>query len=127
MSETEQKKVLAVVYDPNIGRAINRILPKEEFSVEIAMSLEEARSKIKELLAIDVVITDWTQVNGAEVAKAAQEKGVEKIIIMDGGFPQKRELLEGLRESGINIIPKPFNKEELINAVRGEVAKTTEI
>jgi DNA-binding response OmpR family regulator len=129
MSETEQRKVLAVVYDPAIGKAISRILGTRGYAVEVLESKTDASAKVREMLSnvlADVVITDWTQVDGEEVAKAAKQKGVERVIIMNGGLIGQKKS-EELEKSGISIIPKVFGKEELINAVRGGVAKTAEI
>jgi len=120
MSEKAEKIVLGVVYDPIIGKMINRILEKE-FTVEIAGTLEEAREKINEL-QLNAVITDWTQVNGPEVIKSAKEKGVRKIIVMNGGLINDREL-EELEKTGVDVIPKPFEAEELINTIRGEISE----
>jgi DNA-binding response OmpR family regulator len=120
MSEKAEKIVLGVVYDPIIGKMINRIL-KKEFTVEIAGTLEEAREKINEL-QLNAVITDWTRVNGPEVIKSAKEKGVRKIIVINGGLINKREL-EELKKTDVDILPKPFELKELIAAVRGEISE----
>ena len=115
----QQKKALGVVYDHTIGRVINRIL-KGKFEVEIVTSLEEAHEKINGHLA---VITDWTEVDGREVVKISQERGIKKIIIMNGGLMKDDEIMT-LKESGVDIIPKPFDQQDLINAIRGKIAET---
>ena len=119
MSEPTEKTVLGVLYDPLTGRILKRIL--KEFTVEIAETLEEAREKINEL-QLNAVITDWTRVNGPEVIKSAKEKGVRKIIVINGGLINDKELKE-LEKTGVDVVPKPFGIAELINAVRGEVSE----
>lgn len=120
MPENQKKTILAVVYDPCLGRILHRIL-KKDFNVEIKNTLEEARQKINET-QLNTVITDWTRVNGPEVIKCAQEKGIKKIVVMNGGLIEEKEEKK-LEESEIDIISKPFEKNELINLLRKKISK----
>jgi DNA-binding response OmpR family regulator len=124
MPETEPKTVLAVAYNPALGRMIKELLLGENFAVEVTESLEEARERINGA-PLRAVITDWTRVNGLEVIKYAREKMVETIIVMNGGLISD-EQLEQLEETGVDVIDKPFDIEDLINLVRREAIKTTE-
>ena len=121
MSEAIGKNILAIVHYDAIGRTLERIFERSGCAIEVIESAvdasEEVRDRLGELLA-DVVITDWSGVNGAGIVKVAQEKGVKTIIIMDGGL-MKDEEREKFRKSGAaDIVPKPFDVEKLIDLVK---------
>ena len=131
MSETTKKTVLGVVYDPMIGKILKRILNKIGYHTDIieseADASEEVRKRAEQALP-DILITDWTQVNGKEViqtvkeviGKILKETGEEKKVdkyVINGGLIEAIEL----EKLGAKNIPKPFSREELINALRGNV------
>lgn len=120
MTEGEKKqKVLVVVYDNLTERTVRRALNGME--VDGANSFEAAQNKIKNG-TYDAVLTDWSQVNGEEIAKLAHNQGVKIIAILNGGHPtftpDKQDELLGL---GISVIPKPFKINQLINLVKGKI------
>jgi len=115
----ENKCVLLVTYDSPVGKAVKRVLANAGIpDAKIVETFEDACARINSLLP-DVVITDWTNVNGAGVIEAARDKNIGNIIVIDGGLAPREELLA----SGINVVSKPFTPAEIIAAVRREVEK----
>lgn len=114
------RKVLAVVYDPITAKTLRRSLIGQEGikEIEIATTFEEARDRLSQTLP-DIVIADWSRVNGGEVAKIAKERGVPNVIIIDGG-----ERAGEIAAVGADRVTKPWDMADLMSAVRKKAATT---
>lgn len=114
----EQQTALVVTYDKAIGSIMTRILTRAGIDdIKIAQNVDEARANIYRQFP-NFVITDWTQVKGAEVVEAAKNNKIPNIIVMSGGLAPFAEL----KASGVEILEKPFDPREVIALIRGKIA-----
>ncbi len=112
MSEKSPKNVLFVCYDSSVGKLAKRILREDNHAVEIIHTekpaMEQVRESLDKLLA-DVVVTDWTRVDGSAVIAMSTVMGVKNIIVMNGDSDEGGAEIRRLNEDGmVKVIKKPF-------------------
>ena len=69
-----------------------------------------------DLLFTDVVLPDG--MNGAEVAKAAEELRPGLKVLFASGYTKEALIYQGRLESGVTLLPKPYRKRDLAEAIR---------
>jgi PAS domain S-box-containing protein len=69
-----------------------------------------------DLLFTDVVLPDG--MNGAEVARAAEELRPGLRVLFASGYTQEALVHQGRLEPGVTLLPKPYRKHDLAQAIR---------
>ncbi len=112
---------IMIVDDARFMRVMLKdILSKEEY--EVVAQLEngiQAMEQYKELKP-DLVIMDITmpQMDGISALKEIREIDPEAKVIMCSAMAQKNKVKEALKMGAKDFIVKPFQKEQLLKAVR---------
>lgn len=121
MAKRSDKLKIAVVDDSDFARkTVVEILESEGFNVVgTASSAEEGISLSAtteaNLFLIDIVMPERS---GLEMAKLLSEKSMGSVsIIMMSSLNMEKIIIESLSSGAIDFIPKPFTKEQLIQAV----------
>ncbi|MCO4792987.1 MAG: response regulator [Bacteriovoracaceae bacterium] len=116
----KEKLRVVVVDDSEFSRQSTvEILNEDGFSVIGSFgSAEEVLSFLRtgeaDLYLIDVVMPDMS---GIELAKEVSGMLMETYIIMMSSLNTESIVIESISNGAIDFLPKPFEKEDLLNAV----------
>jgi len=121
---TVAPSVLVVDDEKTVCNSCKKILTREGYNVEVAMSGEEALSKVKGN-DFDVLVTDWKmpQLDGMEVAKRIKKENPNIAVVMITGYPSVETSIQALRSGISDYVPKPFTPTELSDAMIRALAK----
>ena len=124
MTEPIQKEVLVVEDDAAIRRLVTMVLKREGYSVDIAADGLEAVLKLG-VREYDVIILDLMMPNldGFTFLAAIDENQPERlqtIIVTSAASPAV--IRARLANTPFRLLPKPFELEDLVEAVRACVA-----
>lgn len=116
--------VLVVDDENTVCNSCRKILTREGYNVEVALSGEEALNKVKGN-GFDVLITDWKmpEIDGIEVAKRIKKENPDIAVVMITGYPSVESSIQAIRSGVSDYVPKPFTPEELSDAVVRALAK----
>jgi DNA-binding response OmpR family regulator len=106
--------VLVIDDEAAVNNNIRKILSKKGFSVDQAMTKEEAIQKI-EAKAYRLVLLDLKipGVQGLELLHAIREKSPETLVIIITGYASIETAKESARLGAVDYLPKPFTPEEI--------------
>ena len=107
-------KILVVDDELVICKSIEKIMAKEEHSVEYVLNAQDAI----ELLAkkeFDVVVTDLKMplVSGMDLVKVMQERWPDIPVVMITGYATVSTAVQALQLGAFDYIPKPFTPDEM--------------
>jgi CheY-like chemotaxis protein len=112
--------VLVVEDNPGMRRIVLRQLRELGYRVldcdRAAAALEILQRESVDLLFSDIVMPGG--LDGVELARIAQERWPALKIVLTSGFPQARVEGNGGLPGGLNLLSKPYHKEELAAALR---------
>lgn len=116
--------VLVVDDEKTVCNSCKKILTREGYNVDVALSGEEALSKVKGN-EFDVLITDWKmpQLDGIEVAKRIKKENPNIAVVMITGYPSVETSIQAMRSGISDYVPKPFTPAELSDAMIRALAK----
>jgi DNA-binding NtrC family response regulator len=116
--------VLVVDDERTVCNSCKKILTREGYNVDVALSGEEALSKVKGN-EFDVLITDWKmpQLDGIEVAKRIKKENPNIAVVMITGYPSVETSIKAMRSGISDYVPKPFTPAELSDAMIRALAK----
>jgi two-component system KDP operon response regulator KdpE len=128
MNKTKQRRLLLADNTSDYRRSLHSFLELEDYQVEEAASVEEAKEKLEsvpvDLALVDLRLTtdeDDYDISGLAVAKKAAERGIPCIIIT--AFPSVEATRLALRSRGIepplalDFIPKASGPHAVLNAI----------
>ncbi len=112
-------KILIVDDEPDICKALEFLLKKEDYSVVSVNSGEDAVDKIRRE-NFDVVITDLKmgKVDGMAVLEKARELSPDTSVIIMTAFASIESAVEAMKKGAVDYIVKPFLNEEIKLTVR---------
>jgi len=116
----KKRTVLFVDDEPNILKAVQRLLRQEEMDVLCASTGEEALEGLGQTPA-QVVVTDqrMPQMSGVDLLSAVRERYPEIIRMMMTGFTEIKVAVEAINQGEIyRLITKPWNDDELRATLR---------
>ncbi|OPX54926.1 DNA-binding transcriptional response regulator, NtrC family, contains REC, AAA-type ATPase, and a Fis-type DNA-binding domains [Oceanospirillum multiglobuliferum] len=106
---------ILVVEDEDIIRsALKRLLERHQFEVQEAASVDEALSRFK-LKDFDLIISDLRlpKTPGTDLIKLAE--GIPVLIMTS--YASLRSAVDSMKMGAVDYIAKPFDHEEMLNAV----------
>ena len=110
-----QKVTILVVDDElPVCKSISSALTTEQYTVDMALSAEEALRKEEES-QYDVIVTDLMMpgLSGMDLLKRLKEKRSDARIIMITGYPSIKSAVLSIKLGAFDYIPKPFTPSEL--------------
>jgi len=112
-------KILVVDDEPDICRALEFLLKRENYDVTTVNSGEDAIKKLKEE-SFDVVISDLKmgRVDGMAVLEKARELSPDTAVIIMTAFASIESAVDAMKKSAVDYIVKPFLNEEIKLTVR---------
>ncbi|MEK6580954.1 MAG: sigma-54 dependent transcriptional regulator, partial [Nitrospirota bacterium] len=112
-------KILIVDDEPDICKALEFLLKREDYSVSAVHSGEDAIKKIKEE-SFDVVITDLKmgRVDGMTVLEKAKEMSPDTAVIIMTAFASIESAVDAMKRGAVDYIVKPFLNEEIRLTIR---------
>jgi len=116
----KKRTVLFVDDEPNILKAVQRLLRQEEMEGLCASTGEEALEILGQTPA-QVVVTDqrMPQMSGVDLLSAVRERHPEIIRMMMTGFTEIKVAVEAINQGEIyRLITKPWNDDELRATLR---------
>jgi DNA-binding NtrC family response regulator len=118
------RNVLVVDDETTVCNSCKKILSKEGYNVDVALSGDEALKKVKGN-RFDAVIADWKmpQIDGIEMAKMIKKQNPDTAVIMITGYPSVESSIKAMRSGVSDYVPKPFTPEELSDAMMRALSK----
>ncbi len=117
------RRVLVVDDEPAPRETAARLLRASGFDVVVASSLKEARQYIADPnLALDALLTDVVlsgELGTDLLAYCRKLRPMARIVVMSGYSPNPSANAK-LTAVSAKFLPKPFTRQELLNALRGE-------
>lgn len=117
-------KILVIDDEFEILIAIEKILTKEGYEIEKASSLAEGKSKIAEsqydLVISDIMLPHWGGFDLVDAIKENPEKQKTPVIVITG---MDAGILESTHTYADICLPKPFTRQQLLNAVHSLLDK----
>lgn len=110
------KIILLIDDSPELLNLNERILAKQGYRIHKAETLKEARKKLIEIKP-DAIILDIDLPDGNGIDFCKELKGSFPVIFLTAHADEK-EAKEGLQAGGIAFLTKPYQIEELQNAVK---------
>jgi len=109
-------EVLVIDDEAAVNNNIRKILSKKGFSVDQAMTKEEALQKIEgkayTLILLDLKIPG---VQGLELLHAIRERRPETLVVIITGYASIETAKESARLGAVDYLPKPFTPDEIRN------------
>ena len=117
-----EQDVLVIDDEAAVNNNIRKILSRKGFSVDQAMTKQEALQKI-EAKAYRLVLLDLKipGVQGLELLQAVREKSPETLVIIITGYASIETAKESARLGAVDYLPKPFTPEEIRKAAENAV------
>lgn len=114
----QREKILVVDDDSDILRLLRKILEGEQFEVIECLSAENAL-EILENQVPDLVISDLRMpgMSGVDFINELREWDSKLPVIFVSGWGKEDEWLEAIHTHASALIPKPFHKETILEAV----------
>ena len=119
-------KVLIVDDEPVYCTLLSRILSRQSCDVRIAndahSAIEVASTHRPEVIIADWMLRDFH--DGLDLLYALRQAGIDCPVIMMSGYPSDQLRLDA-NESGVfRFLTKPFEPEEMIQAIYEAVGQT---
>lgn len=117
-----KSKILIVDDEPDICKALEFILQRQDYEVKSVYSGEEALGLISKE-DFDVVITDLKmgKVDGIELLKKTKEINPDTNVIIITAFGSIESAVEAMKSGASDYIIKPFYNEEIIITVKKNI------
>lgn len=112
-------KILVIDDDVTFCLMLKKLLENNGYQVTTVFSPVEAR-RIIETRRFDVVFTDlrMPDISGMELIRLIKERTPKTRIIMMTGYADISTAIESIKKGAYNYIPKPLNRDEVLNIVR---------
>ena len=117
-TEQKEKLVLVVEDNKNVLKLTSAIVKSLGYSVLTAETGDEAIEILKKRTDIVFLLTDVMLpgvINGPSLAKQAVALYPHLKVLFNSGYAEHAIMQSGLLEEGVNLITKPFRKQQLAN------------
>ena len=115
--ESVHKNILVIDDEVAVNNNIRKILAKNDYQVDQAVTREEALERIAahpyRLILLDLKIPG---VQGLELLRAIRDNNPEAKVIMITGYASIETAVEATRMGAVDYLPKPFTPDEIRTA-----------
>ncbi len=120
-----KERALVVDDEMVVCQGVKKILNKKDLEVDIALSANEALTKMSEG-NYGVVLADMMmpEVTGMQLLETIKTKDPRTSVIMITGYPTIRTAVQAIKLGASDYIPKPFTPDELTSATLRAIART---
>ncbi len=119
-------QVLFVDDEPNIIRALRRLVVDEEFETLTANSGEEGLERVAESKNLGLIVSDQRMpgMGGAEFLEKARASVPDTLRIILTGYADLQATMDAINKGGAyRYITKPWDDDELLQVIRDAVAR----
>ena len=118
MTDEGTRKILVVDDEITVCKSIRNAILSDEYTVDTALSGEEALKKDQEE-GYDLVITDLMMpgISGLDLLKTLRQTRPEVNVIMVTGYPTIKTAVQAIKIGAFDYIPKPFTPDQLRSLV----------
>jgi DNA-binding response OmpR family regulator len=118
------EKILVVDDEEVVCQSVKKILTKKGYSVDKALSAEEAVNKI-DSTNYDLVITDlmMPKTSGIELLQIIREHYPELEVVMITGYASIESAVKATKLGATSYLPKPFTPDELTKVTEEALTK----
>jgi two-component system response regulator HydG len=113
-------KILIVEDETIIRNALRKLLERNQYDVSEAPSVKEATSKFQ-IKEFDLIISDL-RLPGAPGTDLIKLAGDTPVLIMTS-YASLRSAVDSMRMGAVDYIAKPFDHDEMVNAVKRVIGK----
>lgn len=115
-------RILIADDEEGIRESLNLILG-EDYELVFAKDGEETLTKLKED-SFELVLLDikMPKLDGLEVLRRLKGQGVSVPVLVLTAYQSVELAREAVKLGALNYLPKPFEREQILNAVRGVLA-----
>lgn len=113
-------KILIVEDETIIRNALRKLLERNQYEVSEAPSVKEATSKFS-LKDFDLIISDL-RLPGAPGTDLIKLAGETPVLIMTS-YASLRSAVDSMRMGAVDYVAKPFDHDEMVNAVKRVIGK----
>jgi FixJ family two-component response regulator len=128
MAQTTRGTVFVVDDDPQLLKALSRMLSAEGFGVETysdpAEFLARHDSQLQGCLILDLGFADLT---GFDILKTLQETAPQRQVIILTGCDEVNMAVRAMKQGAVDYLTKPVNSAELFEAVDKAIARDTAV
>jgi DNA-binding NtrC family response regulator len=115
--------ILVVEDEAIIRTALRKLLERNKYSVSEAASVKEACHR-HDLSRYDLIISDL-RLPGAPGTDLIKEAGEVPVLIMTS-YASLRSAVDSMRLGAVDYIAKPFDHDEMVNAVKRVIGKAND-
>ena len=112
-------RILIVEDEKYIAEAVEQVLKKNNFSVDLAFDgeygLDCALSGIYDIIILDVMLP---KMDGLQILKEIRAQGIKTPVLLLTARGQVEDKVQGLDLGADDYLAKPFNKDELLARLR---------
>lgn len=116
-------RILIADDEEGIRESLNLILG-EEYDLTFAKDGEETLARLRrepfELVLLDIKMP---KMDGLEVLKRIKGNGVSTPVLVLTAYQSVELAKEAIKLGALDYLPKPFDREQLLNSVRGVLAQ----
>ena len=119
--------VLVVEDDEAVRGAVTDMLVELGYSVLQAENAEQAIATLQDGAKADILFTDVVmpgRINTRELARSAKELVPDILVLFTSGYTQNAIVHHGRLDEGVELLSKPYRKDELARKLRGLVGPT---
>ncbi len=121
-----QKRVLIVDDEENIGRSMRMILEREGYTVNTFRSAKEFQA-FPDLARADVFVFDvrLPDGNGIDLLKHIQGRDVPAPVVMISGHATITDAIDATRAGAFDFLEKPLSRDRVLLALKNALAQST--
>ncbi|MDY6969114.1 MAG: response regulator [Spirochaetota bacterium] len=124
--DERHERLLIVDDEVNLCRGCQRIFEDEGYIMETAYTgkdgLRRATKEMYDAVLVDLKMPDM---NGIDLIKQLKEYRPDVPVIMITGYASVPTAVEAMKSGADDYIPKPFNPDEIVGAVKKAIRKVT--
>jgi two-component system cell cycle sensor histidine kinase/response regulator CckA len=123
----DQTTVLVVEDEDTVRQLVQRILRRNDYTVLSANSGSEALDILRDQReVVDVILTDvvMPEMTGIELMHAMRELALPHPVVFMSGYTDDSFADPTLMERAAGFLPKPFNEESVLNAIRSAAGRS---
>jgi two-component system nitrogen regulation response regulator NtrX len=121
-----QRRVLIVDDEENIGRSLRMILEREGYAVNAFRSVKEFQV-FPELAKADAFLFDVRLPDGSgiDLVRYVRERDVAAPIVMISGHATIADAVEATRSGALDFLEKPLSRDRVLLALKNALAQAT--